>query len=388
MNVTAELDRHQARRQRGMACVSLLTGPYSATWAVLKKWADSSDLLTANVRASGIRAVLAAYEQALLRLGDLRSTVLAIVSPRTAEQPRLDQRTWEALTPLERSEVLARWPADEVTKGIVTRLLIRTEGISPPLLGTLEELGTVTRLLGCPKSPMLVVTVTELSAAADLSYLLEIADQIPTIPIALLADHSTFKAIQEAAERGDRVAAFIRDGTIVIARLSELTTALPPDKLVTLPTNVADRVRSLDAEGVNERVLDAFVAASTIDPNAEPNTFDSRAEEFLSMLLEGDPRTAGLFTSQGQPGFRMHNNQLATVDFLCSSLGIAVEVDGPHHLLPDQFRRDRRKDRELQKAGYLILRFLAEDVTMHFEEVRTQIQAAVDWKFSSTDGAL
>jgi very-short-patch-repair endonuclease len=51
------------------------------------------------------------------------------------------------------------------------------------------------------------------------------------------------------------------------------------------------------------------------------------------------------------------------VDFLSRDLRVAVELDGPQHLSdPVAYRRDRRKDRLLQEQGYLVLRFLAEDV--------------------------
>jgi hypothetical protein len=330
-----------------------------------------------------MQAVLGAYGEALLRVDNRQSQLLALVSPRSAVQPCLDQQTWGALTALERSRILVKWPADEVTRGIVRSFLIPTDDGNRPLLETFEELVIAARLFSDGTSPVLVATVSERISAAGLGQFLDIADQAPTIPIILLVDQSIFNSLQSAAEKGDRAAAFIRDGAIAIERFSTPTTTR--NTLGALPTNVADGVLALENEGVNEHVVDAFIAASTIDPVVEPNTFDSLAEEFLSMLLEGDPRTAGLFKSQGQPGFLMNNNQPATVDFLCPSLGIAVEVDGPHHFQQDQFRRDRRKDRELQKAGYLILRFLAEDVTARFEEVRTQIQAAVAWRLSFTD---
>jgi very-short-patch-repair endonuclease len=51
------------------------------------------------------------------------------------------------------------------------------------------------------------------------------------------------------------------------------------------------------------------------------------------------------------------------VDLLCADARLAVELDGAQHLA-DQvaYRRDRRKDQLLQENGYLVLRFLAEDV--------------------------
>ena len=51
------------------------------------------------------------------------------------------------------------------------------------------------------------------------------------------------------------------------------------------------------------------------------------------------------------------------VDLLCADCRVAVELDGAQHL-GDRvaYRRDRRKDQLLQENGYLVLRFLAEDV--------------------------
>jgi very-short-patch-repair endonuclease len=58
------------------------------------------------------------------------------------------------------------------------------------------------------------------------------------------------------------------------------------------------------------------------------------------------------------------------VDFLNERLRIVVELDGSQHLSdPEAYRRDRRKDRLLQQNGYLILRFLAEDVGKDLDRV-------------------
>jgi very-short-patch-repair endonuclease len=55
-------------------------------------------------------------------------------------------------------------------------------------------------------------------------------------------------------------------------------------------------------------------------------------------------------------------------------LKLVVEVDGGHyHLNPHQYRRDRRKDVLYQRHGYLVLRFLAEDVVEDLETILTTI---------------
>jgi very-short-patch-repair endonuclease len=66
------------------------------------------------------------------------------------------------------------------------------------------------------------------------------------------------------------------------------------------------------------------------------------------------------------------------VDLLCASSRIAVELDGGQHLGDaDAYRRDRRKDALLQENGYLILRFLAEDVGKNLDRVLDAILRAL-----------
>ena len=57
---------------------------------------------------------------------------------------------------------------------------------------------------------------------------------------------------------------------------------------------------------------------------------------------------------------------------------IAIEIDGMQHLDDaSAYRRDRRKDVLLQENGYRVLRFLAEDVGKHLDEVLDCILRAV-----------
>ena len=58
------------------------------------------------------------------------------------------------------------------------------------------------------------------------------------------------------------------------------------------------------------------------------------------------------------------------IDLLCTDSRIVVEVDGAQHLAdPVAYRRDRRKDQLLQENGYLVLRYLAEDVAKELDWV-------------------
>ena len=58
------------------------------------------------------------------------------------------------------------------------------------------------------------------------------------------------------------------------------------------------------------------------------------------------------------------------VDFLCDASRLVVEVDGAQHLSDAAaYRRDRRRDRLLQESGYMVLRFLAEDLAKDLDGV-------------------
>jgi very-short-patch-repair endonuclease len=66
------------------------------------------------------------------------------------------------------------------------------------------------------------------------------------------------------------------------------------------------------------------------------------------------------------------------VDLLDAETRIAIELDGAQHLADaEAYRRDRRKDMLLQENGYLVLRFLAEDVGTHLDLVLDAILRAL-----------
>src|SRR5271156_5558382 len=65
-------------------------------------------------------------------------------------------------------------------------------------------------------------------------------------------------------------------------------------------------------------------------------------------------------------------------NLLCADSRIAVELDGEQHFAGvEAYRRDRRKDLLLQENGYLVLRFLAEDVGKPVDDVLNAIIRAL-----------
>lgn len=103
----------------------------------------------------------------------------------------------------------------------------------------------------------------------------------------------------------------------------------------------------------------------------------SLAELALFQLLESLPETRGLFALNVRMGFRFGPGA-AELDLFSDSLGLCIEVDGPHHFVDaDAYRRDRRKDALVQRHGLWMIRVLAEDVVHRLEDVRDHVVTAV-----------
>jgi superfamily II DNA or RNA helicase/very-short-patch-repair endonuclease len=134
----------------------------------------------------------------------------------------------------------------------------------------------------------------------------------------------------------------------------------------------AASVRRLVRDGVDVPLANLFVhAARSVPPDAEGvNRARSATEAFLYRWLETLPETAGRFRLNVELPIPFDGWGRMEVDLLCAEARVAVELDGAQHLADaDAYRRDRRKDLLLQENGYFVLRFLAEDVGTHLDDV-------------------
>lgn len=141
----------------------------------------------------------------------------------------------------------------------------------------------------------------------------------------------------------------------------------------------AATVRRLVRDGVDSPLANLFVdVAVRPAPNAEgANRARSASEAFLYRRLETLAATNGKFRLNAELPIPFDGWGRMEVDLLCAPSRIAIELDGGQHLGDaDAYRRDRRKDALLQENGYLILRFLAEDVGKHLDRVLDAILRA------------
>jgi superfamily II DNA or RNA helicase/very-short-patch-repair endonuclease len=156
---------------------------------------------------------------------------------------------------------------------------------------------------------------------------------------------------------------------------------------VTLPADpqwkndYAAGVRRLVRDGVDAPLATLFVhVARPFPPDVEGvGRARSASEAFLYRRLETLPETSGRFRLNVELPIPFDGWGKMEVDLLCADARLAIELDGAQHLSdPDAYRRDRRKDRLLQQNGYFVLRFLAEDVGTHLDEVLDTILQSLE----------
>ena len=147
---------------------------------------------------------------------------------------------------------------------------------------------------------------------------------------------------------------------------------------VTLPADplwkrdYAASVRRLVRDGVDTPLANLFVtAARPIPPEAEgAKRARSASEAFLYRRLETLPETRGRFQLNADLPIPFDGFGRMEIDLLCADSRVVVEIDGGQHLAdPVAYRRDRRKDQLLQENGYLVLRYLAEDLAKELDSV-------------------
>ncbi len=142
----------------------------------------------------------------------------------------------------------------------------------------------------------------------------------------------------------------------------------------------AASVKRLIRDGVDVPLGTLFVGAVRIFASDAEGVDRARSamEAFLYRRLESLPTTAGRFNLNAELPIPFGGSGRMEVDLLCRDANVAVELDGSQHLgSADAYRSDRAKDHLLQEAGYLVLRFLAEDVGKRLDLVLDTIQRAL-----------
>ena len=139
-------------------------------------------------------------------------------------------------------------------------------------------------------------------------------------------------------------------------------------------------VRRLLRDGVDEPLADLFTQVAGEIPSGAQGEERARSasEAFLFRRLQSLPETRGRFRVNERLPIPFSEDGRMEVDFLDPASKLVLELDGSQHLTDrEAYRRDRRKDALLQEHGYLVLRFLAEDLGTRLDAVLDEVLRAL-----------
>ncbi len=397
--MTAYLERHAWRRAQSIPTLSVLRGPIGLGVQAWRRWAEGSRRTVVVPTAIDPVPAVLAWTAAVIRERDLTADALGFLCAPT--QFPIDElrttflawtlhdleRFWEK-APLDRRHDPAARLCCELTRCLVLGEALAAKKLAGRLAGEAGAawqgiLQGLTRLVPPEAWPALLFAPPEgaLAGAVDAmarsaSALLEVA---PQLPAALVAE-AWHLDVYLGTARESRTLTMVREGLVPVPVLDEQ--AIRQRVAAEKAEELAGPIQRLVADGASDELAQAFgeAVACLADASSEEGLGRARsaAEKFLYERLASLPRTAGKFVLNAPLDFTF-GNKPAEVDLFAADLRLAIELDGYFHFAgPDAYRRDRRKDWELQRRGYMVLRFLAEDVVARLEEILDTILAAVE----------
>ncbi len=378
----AILDRHAVRRATKVPTVSLLVGPIGAGAGNWRRWAARTR--RSVVAASRNQFPFTEWVRATAGEIDLPVAAIHCLAKRADREPDELLAAWQTKTPADRERfwnTITPNHDDDLLRVIASLAIGRLSGSA--LAAKLSDRGErtvalITRLAPSSRSPsvlFLACTAGDFLAAGRDA--VNWAIRVPELSIAVAVPPGVWDDyITTAIE--SRAKALLKEGELAVPVVDAATV----EQTLSEAGATQSPIAALAAAGADAALLDSAVAAihaSAAPPadQAEGDRAKSAAERFLFLFLECLPETAGRFELNAALDFRF-GPRPAEVDLLCRAPQIAIELDGYFHFLDsDSYRRDRSKDWELQRRGFSVLRFLAEDVIPHLEVIRDRIFDAV-----------
>ena len=382
LDPAAVLDRHAYRRTTGVPTVSLLVGPIGAGVGTWRRWATAKG--RGVVVANGNLFPSVAWVRSVAEQIDLPRAAVQCLARRAERDPDEFLASWRVKTLADRERfwsTLEPEADDDLLRQIA---ILAVNQSSPSTVSTsLSNLGenivsTIVRLVPSTVWPSVLFVS---GSTDDFSSVGNVAAKwtmrTPAVPIAVAVPTEVWDEFLTTAPES-RAKALLREGEVSVPAMDTATVK----RTLSEAGVVGSALAAVAAKGADAALVEAAIAAvrATVAPptnEIEDDRARSAAERFLLEFLESLPETAGRFELNAALDFRF-GPRPAEVDLLCRSLRIAIELDGYFHFLkPGGYRRDRTKDWELQRRGFVVLRFLAEDVIPQLEMIRDRILEAV-----------
>jgi len=405
----AVLDRHDQRRRCGVPVISVLAGPVALGVCSVRWWTETHGrpIVLVRLEQPDPQSVIVPWVDELAKKQDLVDATVDWLARRLDRPAGLLGRSLRAMTSYEAGiflgsvlPLVSETGVELVSRWLIERAAGERAGgpaLAPALDSVLAGRGPswirVLRAMGelIPQEclPALVLTPAgqNLSGLEGVGRLLaELAVAQPRAALILLVEAGLFDTYLTQAPVS-RAKTLLRESVVA------LTCPDPPPAVgpVTTPAKARESQSLESLEPAVWNLAPANLASANCNQDSQDlgsadDPARSAAERFLFERLESIPETAGLFELNRTLDFHFGPNRWVEVDLAARSLNLVVEVDGYHHFQdPEAFRRDRRKDLELQKHGYLVARVLAGDVVERLEDVMDTILEAVAFRRATVD---
>jgi hypothetical protein len=406
----AVLNRHEEHRRSGIPTVSVLVGPVASGVHSVQRWAKAlgRPMVLLRCEQPDPEAVVVPWIDQLTEKENLAGAAVDWLARRLDRPTGALKRSLRSMTPHEVGiflesvlPLVSEAGVELVSRRLIERAAAREgrrgsgyasainsllEGQGRPWIRVFKAMGELVRQEGLP---ILVLTpagqgVPQLESVARL--LAELAVAQPRAALILLVETGLFDGYVARASVS-------RAKALLMGSVVNLTCPdpLPPaDPVATLAESreckSCKSPVAASCDPTSEDLESGIWDRESPDGESDDDPARSAAERFLFERLESVPETAGLFELNRALDFCFGPNRWVEVDLAARSLNLVVEIDGYHHFQdPEAFRRDRRKDLELQKHGYLVARVLASDVVERLEDVMDTILKVVAFRRATLD---
>lgn len=389
----ARLALHQSQRYQAIPTLSVLRGKVIAARQLWTLWLNQAHRQTGVGVYTSITALLETWLTAIAHHNDLRSRILQKIAA-LAEQPEAEltawlahtsdyqrQLFWQQLAPLSEDvdrlrSILDCLPVSPGLEPQTKRLALADKSV------VLSSFAAIARLFPPSQVPGLLVLLPEKDdrAGTALTALTQLVEAVPQLPVGLALTIAQGQGLLDELPES-RVKAMLRGGLIDVpapepGNIRQWLSDCSVDDEQLQPL-----LHLAETYGTTPEVLDT--ALTLLDPAQQPETaaedaiYRSQAEWFLAQYLEAKPTTMGRFQVNARLDIDFGGRPME-VDFLDAAAKIVIELDGHYHFQSlDNYRRDRRKDRLLQQQGFLVLRFLSEDVVSDLEGILNAVDQAL-----------
>jgi hypothetical protein len=343
--VDSVLDRHDKRRQCGVPTVSVLVGPVALGMPLVRQWAETlvRPIVFVRPEQPDPDSVIIPWVDELAEKCDLVDVAVGWLARRLKRASSLIDRSLRTMT------------SHEVCMFLESALPLVSESGVELVSRHLIECAPVGERPGGPEFAPILDSILEGYGRRWIRVFTAMGELVPQerLPVLVLTPasqsmssvHGIARLLAELAGTQPRAAVIL----LVESPLFDNYLAQAP----------ASRAKALLRESVVTLTCPGFHTANGT----------------VAMPIESlEPE----FWESPDAVSELKFENLIEVDLAARDLKLVIEIDGYHHFQdPLAYRRDRRKDLELQKHGYLVARVLAGDVVERLEEVMDMISSAV-----------